>query len=198
MTLGNIVSKGRVEVSEEFNVVGSLDEIIQGIPTLIIGWDYVKRNYANYDIYDKKLDNDLYWTFKKTEKRDLHDEDLIDFIKETYNSLVEKVTYHYIDVIHHDYETLLNTIRRLYTLKETTTYFYGEMVYIYGDSIIFGVDLKLFRYIGLNISKIRDKIKQKSTHFLVGDEILIEYKKHLEFLDGNVKFIPYLYSINHE
>ena len=72
MKVANIVSNNNINVSEEFNVVKSMDEIIHGLPTLIIGFDYVNKNYPDFNILDIELEPNLYWTVKKTERRDKH------------------------------------------------------------------------------------------------------------------------------
>ena len=36
------------------------------------------------------------------------------------------------------------------------------MIYIYGENIIFGVDLKLIEFVGLNSDKVKNKIIAKS------------------------------------
>jgi hypothetical protein len=36
-------------------------------PTLIVGWDYVKRQYPEQNILDKKINNNVFWTFSKEE-----------------------------------------------------------------------------------------------------------------------------------
>jgi len=69
------------------------------------------------------------------------------------------------------------------------------MVYIYCDCIIFGVDLNLMEFIGLDKDKVILKIKIKSKYFLSKFTIFIEYKNRLENLDGQVKYVPYLYLI---
>ena len=71
------------------------------------------------------------------------------------------------------------------------------MVYIYGDKLIFGIDLKQLRFIDADINRILLKIKHKCNVFLESNEILIEYKKNVERLEDKVRYIPYLYSINH-
>jgi hypothetical protein len=50
------------------------------------------------------------------------------------------------------------------------------MLYLYGDNIIFGIDLKLLKFMGINTDKVLNKIKLKSTVFYDEIEILIEYK----------------------
>ena len=72
-----------------------------------------------------------------------------------------------------------------------------QAIIIYGDKIIFGVDLKLLRYMSVNVDKIIKKIKNTNV-FLDDDRILIEYKKNVGKLEYQVKFIPYLYSITNE
>jgi hypothetical protein len=49
-----------------FNVVKTMGEVIHGLPTLIIDYNYVEKNYPNFDIGTNCLSKDLYWTFKKT------------------------------------------------------------------------------------------------------------------------------------
>jgi hypothetical protein len=43
-----------------------MGEVIHGLPTLIIDYNYVEKNYPNFDIGTNCLSKDLYWTFKKT------------------------------------------------------------------------------------------------------------------------------------
>jgi hypothetical protein len=88
--------------------------------------------------------------------------------------------------------------RKILNLKNKISFIYKDMVYIYGEKLIFGVDLKLLSFIGLNSEKIKDKIISKSSVFLGLSDILIEDKKTFEELGNKVRFIPYLYSIKHE
>jgi len=69
------------------------------------------------------------------------------------------------------------------------------MLYIYHDKYIFGIDVKLLKFIDCDVNKIILKIKSKSYVFLDTPDIFIEYKKQVEILDNQIKYIPYLYSI---
>jgi len=68
--IANIVSTQKVDVSEYFNVVESMDEIIHGLPTLIVDYYYIDKHYPNFDIAVSKIQDNLFWTFKRTHKRD--------------------------------------------------------------------------------------------------------------------------------
>ncbi len=88
-------------------------------------------------------------------------------------------------------------IGKIKSLSSIITYQHGSMLYIYGDNIIFGVDLSFIEFIGLNPEKIKTKIKNIGGILLSENPIFIEYKKRVENLDNQVKFIPFLYSIEH-
>ena len=198
MKVANIVSVNNISVSEEFNVVKSMDEIIHGLPTLIVGFDYVNKNYPDFNILDIELEPNLYWTVKKTERRDKHAEDLTWFINKVYNDLTKDIKYIFIDPLQYKSKSLWKIIRKLYSIDKLFTFVNGDMIYIYGDKFIFGIDLKLMSYIGYEKDKIKSKIKTKSPVFLEESDILIEYKNYINELGYEIKFLPYLYSIRNE
>lgn len=99
MKIANIVTSNKVDVTSDINVVKSLDDIIQGIPTLVTSYEWVSKNYTDYDIYDKKLADNLYWTFSRTERRDIFALDVEDFITLVNLELVKKVEYIFLDLI---------------------------------------------------------------------------------------------------
>lgn len=198
MKVANIVSSNNINVSEEFNVVKSMDEIIHGLPTLIVGFDYVNKHYPEFNILDIELEANLYWTFKRTERRDKHSEDLSWFINKVYNDLTKDIKYIFIDPLQYNSKSLWKIIRKLYSIKDLVTFVNGDMIYIYGDKFIFGIDLTLMSYIGYEKDKIKTKIKFKSPVFLEESDILIEYKNYIEELGYQIKFLPYLYSIKNE
>jgi hypothetical protein len=196
--IANIVSENRIDVSEIFNVVKTMGEIQHGLPTLIVGIDLADKYYPDFDITEICLAPNVYWTFKKTQKRDKHTEDLNFFINKIYTDMLKGVTYFFVDLIQNQTKTLKRVIQKIRSFKHITTYIHGEMVYIYSDNLIFGIDLKLVKYIGMNSEKLMTKIKSISTVFLTNDEILIEYKKNLEEMDFQARYIPYLVSIINE
>ena len=198
MKIGNIVVSGKVDVDDNFHIVNHMDDIIQGLPTLVASWEYVKDNYTDYTIHDKQLHDGIYWTFAKIERRDDHFNDIERFITLSYQELIKDVTYVSIDPIQHKLKQIKKIIRKIKSFDNIISYKNLNMIYLYSDNIIFGVDLKLMQFIGLDVDKLENKIKQISNVFLDGSEILIEYKDCIERLNNSVKYIPYLHSINNE
>jgi hypothetical protein len=195
MKIANILSTTKIEAPEDFNIVKSSIDLIDGLPTLIVGYDYVNKHYHDFDITNIKLEPNLYWTFKKTEKRDKFEEDLRWFIRKVYEDLTDKLIYLFVDPIQHKPKTLRKIVKKILSLNDVITYQHNEMFYVYSDNLIFGIDLKLLKYLGFNTDKIKEKIKSISNVFLIDDEILIEYKKCIETLNNRVRYIPYLYFI---
>ncbi len=195
MKVANIVSTSTIKVSDEFNVVKTMEEIIHGLPTLIVGYEYVNKHYPNFDITSIKLNENLYWTFKRTERRDKFEEDLEWFKTKVFEDLTKHVNYIFVDPIQQETHTLWKIVRKIANLKYKITYVQDEMFYVYGDNLIFGIDLKLLRFMSMNIDKIKNKIKQISDVFLDDAKILIEYKKNVGKLGDQVRYIPFLYYV---
>jgi hypothetical protein len=198
MKVANIVSTNKINVSDEFNVVTSMSDIIHGLPTLIVGIETVVKHYPDFNILDICLEPNVYWTFKRTEKRDKFQEDLDWFIRKVYDDLMGDIVYIFVDPIQHKPRTLIKIVRKIVNLKDKVTYVHGDMIYIYGERMIFGIDLKLLKYMRINVDKIKNKIKSKSLVFLDDKKILIEYKKNVETLGNKVRYIPYLFTIRNE
>ena len=195
MKVANIVSTSKVEAPEEFNVVNSVNEIINGLPTLIIGYDTVNNLYPDFDIINISLGENKYWTFKRTEKRDKYEADLKWFISKVYSDLTNDISYVFVDPIQYKGKTLIKIIKKIYSLKDPIAFLNEQMLYVYGESFIFGIDLKLLGFMGVDTDKIKTRINAISRVFLQESKILIEYKKNIEALDNKVRYLPYLYSI---
>src|ERR1035437_9321310 len=113
MKIANIVSKTKISVSDEFNVVKTMDEINHSLPTLVVGYDYVKKTFPEFDITNIQLKENVYWTFKKTEKRDKFEEDMNWFIYKAYHELVKNISYIFVDPIQYDNKTLIKITRKI-------------------------------------------------------------------------------------
>jgi hypothetical protein len=198
MIIGNIVSESKIIAPTELNIVESIDEIDNNFPTLIVGWDFVEKKYPDYDITNRKISNRLFWTFKRSEKRDSHEEDLFFFINYCYQELISKIEYIFVDPIHFSQKMIKKCIRKFYSFNKIYTFEDNDMYYVYSNNIILGIDLFLLKYMKLNHIKVLEKIKKKSIIILSGDEIKKEYKKHLDRINDSLRYLPFLYSLNQE
>lgn len=197
MFVGNIVIQNKLNIDKYFNVVESMDDIIHGLPTLIVGWDIIKTIEPDADFITRKLSDNTFWTFKKTERRDIFENDLYDFIHYSYNLLVTDVDYKFIDLIQLTELQLKITFKRIKKSTKSVGYIHENMLYIYSENVVYGLDLKLVNYLEYNLVETLNKIKSYCSVFLDNDEILIEYKDIIDMLNNEVKYVPFLYSIEH-
>ena len=198
MKIANIVTNNKVDVTDDINVVSSIEDIIPDVPTLVTSYEWLKDNYDDYDIYDKKLDDNLYWTFAKTERRDVFNKDVDEFITLSNRELVEDIDYVFLDLIQFHPTTINKIIRKIFSIEDIISFKYKDMIYIYGDKLIFGIDLYLIKYMGFDENRVEMKIKNISKEFLEGDEIFILYKDNMERLNNSVKYIPFLCAMKNE
>jgi hypothetical protein len=194
MKIGNIVSPTTISVSEDFNVVGAVDKVIDGLPTLIIGWDYIKQNFPDYNILNRTLGPNIFWTFKRSEKRDWFEEDLFNFTEHSYKSFISNTTYIFLDLIIFSKKKVIKILRKIYSSSHIISYEHDSMIYIYLDNFIFGIDLNQLMFLDMNVEKIKTRIKRVSSSFLTKEDIFIKYKTRIEYLDNQWKFVPYLYQ----
>lgn len=193
--IANIVSESLLNVPDEFNIVNSIDNIIPDLPTLIIGWDIIKSLYPDTDIQSKQINDNIFWTFRKRERRDIHEADLSNFIQYSYEYMVKDVQYIYIDIVHFNINKIRKIIDKIKQSDKIISYQSPKMVYICLENLIFGVDLRIYNYLGLNIDKLITKIKHISIDFLTDDNIFIGYKAYIERLNNQIKYIPYLQRV---
>jgi hypothetical protein len=86
MDIGNIVSKTKIEI-ENFKICDSLECVNEELPTLIIGRKLSKELLGeNISILHKKISNNIYWTFDKTERKSEFESDLelLDILQSSY------------------------------------------------------------------------------------------------------------------
>lgn len=197
MKVANIITTQKISVSDEFNVVTAMGDIIHGLPTLMVGYDYVNKHYPKFDITNRLVEPNLYWTFKRTERRDKFEEDVEWFKSKVYGDLITNISYVFFDPIQLQKKSIWKILRKIYNFKYKVAYVSGQMIYIYGENLIFGIDLSLLKYMGMKVDKIKAKIKKLCDVFLDDNKILIEYRKNVGLLGHQVRFIPFLYTISH-
>ena len=60
------------------------------IPTMIVGWSYIKETYPELNIFDKKISKNLYWTYSKSEMEKLFFSEIEYFFTESVKEWLPK------------------------------------------------------------------------------------------------------------
>lgn len=194
--LGSIVSKrkikeniGFVEVVNDINLVSDKTK-----PILIVGYKEAKSLFPNISILDKKIKNNIYWTFGKTEKKYEYDKDIKWFYEFIVTLSINDIKYYYINIFKLKFNNIKNLINILNNNIKKYIYINNNIIYIYYNNYILGISLEMTDYYGIKRDKIIYIIKRNKYNIIkYSDSFLdLNFKKAI----NNKKYvIPYFMSI---
>jgi len=182
MKIGNIISEEHINVNNLFSISKS---IIDNIEKLNIKFSYI----------DRKINETLFWTFSKKEKRTLFEEDLFYFLEYCYNNIKKSKEYVFIDLITNDKSYLIKIFDTINNSSNIVSYLHDDMLYILINDKILGFNTNQLKFMKKNINKFLTNIRKWSTIFLTKDEIYSKYKNKLNMFNDEVKYIPLIYSL---
>lgn len=193
--VGNIYTASKFDGSLYYNVVSNMNDIIADLPTLIIGWQNVKRLYPNADILNWKISDNLYWTFGKRENRSRYDSDTIKFKDICIQHLIDTEEYIFVDMVTANRTDKLNVLSFIKdTEKIKCAVLFQDMLYITEkfSHKTYGISLRDIDFIGKKSKDILNIVKSnKSIRFI--PEELCYYTP--EFLIKNKNYLlPELFS----
>ena len=192
--IGNIVTNTKFTISERFNFVESFDDIIQDIPTLIIGFDEIETLVPDFNIFEHKINDELFWTFHKNEKKDKFNEIVIEFIDYCFSVLVKDVKYIYIDPIHYSGSKLKKISKKISELTNPKGIIVdNRVIYIYGDNMIFSFDTDVCELVDIKKDTLIEKYGKVVGGFLDYESIFIKYGSDISSLNDKVMYLPFLY-----
>lgn len=188
--LGNILTQESFSDNDYLNIVSDKKDLIDGIPTLVIGWDFTVSLYPETSIIDWKIDDNTYWTFGKRERRDRYERDITNFKRLIFDAVEERVKYSFFNILVEDSDTKKDLISRLRDDSKKVALLSGSMVYIYISDIgeCIGISLEQIEYEGrsiksflgmlynnpsINVIKEKDVISQNNREFFYYRKYLI-------------------------
>ena len=144
---GYIVSETKYNglPNDIIQVVKNESECTLDVPKLIIGLskakEYAQSKGFEFDILDHMFPDGNMWTFKKTEKREIYEENIIEFKNYIIKSISKNINYIFID-------------------KEM-------MYYCLENNNVIGISLGLMKYMGIDREKVISKIKSGKNNSIV-------------------------------
>jgi hypothetical protein len=195
MKVGNIISNIDLE-EENFNNYTTLSQIENDLPTLIIGWSVTKEIFGDkVSILHKEIEDNLFWTFSTKERKVDYEFDIDTFKRECYKKIGNHLHYVYIDILHGKYNINKKIIQKIYTLNNPISYItQNNMLYIFDENIVFGVDLNICELIGITNTKIIERITSLPNSILLGNEIFNKCKDLIKKIDNKERILPYVYK----
>lgn len=193
--LANIYTKSKIDIEPFFNVVDDEKKIIDGIPTLIIGWDSVKSLYGDINILDKKVKDNIYWTFGKRERRNVMEVDVQKFKRKAMSIVSNNVKYKFFNILTAKNDKKKSFYMLLKDTRHKTIFSFNNMLYIYidGTDTVVSISLRDVDYIGGDVKKIFSTLYNNKFVKVANDNDLKDTNAKLFFKD-NIYLIPYIFS----
>ena len=194
MFLGRIVTKGKMpDVPFFIEVTESSGDF--SIPTLIIGKKRAIELFGveNVHVLDKKIQDNVYWTFAKNERRVDYEDDTKKFIDSLVKKINFGVNYYFINIFTEKLSFLKRFIKYVYNNEKKSVYVTKKHIYFYSGKNVVGLSRGDFEYIGIDSDKVVAKIKSNPQNIVfTDDEISPDIVK---FAKSSNIIVPYLHYI---
>lgn len=198
MYLGRIITKSKNVETIEFVDVTNDKSLAKNctIPTLVIGKKNIQdiAGKENVHFLNKKVSDNLYWTFAKTEQRNEYEKDLKEFNNMLLKRLVSNIQYKYLNI----FTESLSTIKRFITFMNNHTpkvvYISYTMIYVYCKNTVYGISLTDLAYIGIKRDKIFRRIKQNEYNVIITNDYFLT-KDVKRYIKGSKILVPYIFFL---
>jgi len=173
-----LVNHTKAQYINYFNEPKVYDDLDKSLPTLYVGWSFMKTCnpdndiIQNADILKKKIiTNELYWEFSFRESKPSHVKGVDTFVglaPQFY--FTPKYTYINLDPVFFQLKDIDDVMD--VTPKEIdATYLYkGEMFYILCENKITGIDLRMYGFFKFDIPQLLARLQGRTTNRFVDKE----------------------------
>lgn len=193
--IANILTDKPFKDNDLYNVVSDKNNLMDGIPTLVVGWEYTKKLYPEASILNWEVGNNVYWTYGNREKRNKYEENIVKFRQLALTKFIKSVKYKFYSLLtttDEEKEYILNLIG-----KDSGSFIYMnyDMVYIFDaeNNVVIGFSLRDIDYMGKERKGIFSKIYRNQNNNIIDikDSLTWDTKNALR----NCNYvIPYLYA----
>lgn len=193
--LGYIVTDRKINNVKDF--VGVVNDISLADPTkpiLIVGIENAKKNIENFSILDKKVNDKLFWTFKKTENRVDFEHDINYFYNYIINNISSNIKYYYINILKLKYNKLKKLYNILFSGEKKYIYISNNMLYILYNGSVLGISISILEYIKIDLKKFFKRLYSNKDNIICTNAS--DCVRSIKAEIGNKKYvIPYFMSM---
>lgn len=194
--IGYIVTKNKIEnVLTCIKVVSSYRSIEdKSKPILIIGLEEAKKHASSFSILEKKIGENMFWTFGKREKRNDYEKDIEKFQDYVLKCTLNNIKYYYLNVLTIKRHKIKKLIEIVNNSDEKTFYVDRKMIYMYYNNYVLGLSIDILEYLGIKKNKILSLIKKNEKNKIFFNDFNFNYK--IKKLIEDKKYItPYFLSL---
>ena len=198
MYLGRIITKSKNVDTIDFVDVTNDKSLIDNctIPTLIIGKKNIEELVGKENVHflDKKVSDNLYWTFGKTENRNEYERDLKTFNNMLLKKLVSNIQYKYLNIFTEPLGLIKRFISFMNSKSDKVVYFSNNMIYVYCQNTVYGVSITDLTYIGVKRDKLFRRIRKNPHNFVITNDYFIS-KDLKRYINNSKILVPYIFFL---
>ena len=198
MYIGRIISnKENIDTLDFVDVTKNIGSIDNFIPTLIIGKKKAEEIYGkeNIKVLDKKITNNVSWTFDKVERRNEYERDLKAFNDSLIKTIKKNIKYEFFNIYIEPISRIKKLISFIKSPKIKYIYIFNDHIYMYYKNIVYGISLSDIQYIGINKNRILRLLNGNSSNIIIENNDFLS-KKMRQIIKEDKILIPYLYFLS--
>lgn len=198
MYIGRIISnKENIDTLDFVDVTKNIGSIDNFIPTLIIGKKKAEEIYGkeNIKVLDKKITDNVSWTFDKVERRNEYERDLKAFNDSLIKTIKKNIKYEFFNIYIEPISRIKKLISFIKSPKIKYIYIFNDHIYMYYKNIVYGISLSDIQYLGINKNRILRLLNSNSSNIIVENNDFLT-KKMRQIIKEDKILIPYLYFLS--
>lgn len=198
MYIGRIISnKENIDTLDFVDVTKNIGSIDNFIPTLIIGKKKAEEIYGkeNIKVLDKKITNNVSWTFDKVERRNEYERDLKMFNDSLIKTIKKNIKYEFFNIYIEPISRIKKLISFIKSPKIKYIYIFNDHIYMYYNNVVYGISLSDIQYLGINKNRILRLLNSNSSNIIVENHDFLS-KKMRQIIKEDKILIPYLYFLS--
>jgi len=195
--IGRIITNSKtVDTLDYVEVTNNKCDLDFSVPTLIIG----KKNAIDMfgeekiKVLDRKIQNNVYWTYGKTEKRNVFETDLAKFNENLIKNLKKNVKYTFFNVLSEPLSRVKRFISFMNSEKDKIIYITDKHMYILYNNVVYGVSLDDIEYVKVDKNKVIERIKSNKHNHVINNMKFLSNKMKKYIKDDKI-LVPYLYFV---
>ena len=195
--IANIITREPVDVPYFINVTGNTSNIVNNVPTLVVGWETVKDLYPEANILKRDLPEGLKWTFGRREKGDVYEREMESFLSEAVGRVIDRTEYRFVNVLVRDNPFFGEFVKRLKESPSITVVQYKDMVYAYPEdgNVVYGISLRDCDYAGYNRKAMAMRISELcGKRRRIGMSVGCPYHEIVRDFNGKAYMLPKVIS----
>lgn len=183
----DLVNHEKVEYINYYNDKKSYNEINYYLPTLYVGWNFLKEcnpnnnQFLNINILSHEiLKNKLYWEFSFKENKSSHVKGIASFTRNVPNfHYSSKYQYVNLDPVFYQIKNISDFNDILPKKIDNIYMFKNNMYYFLSEKKIYGIHIPMYEFFKFNKNEIFQKLKDRCDNYIIDDdgEIYQKYYK---------------------